>query len=143
MSKNLKLLKRITCILALAFLVMGMVPLPVVSKIASSPKLQGLPELQFTLDKKGKDKTCPNSSRHHSCSATRWARIPPLGPDHRLRVACNLLSHRSHHQLYRHHNRIRSGMLRPLLVCILRHHRHRPRRRQPHTPSRLCNRHLS
>ncbi|MCJ7519780.1 MAG: hypothetical protein MUO42_08945 [Anaerolineaceae bacterium] len=54
MSKNLKLLKRITCILALAFLVMGMVPLPVVSKIAASPKLQGLPELQFTLDKKGK-----------------------------------------------------------------------------------------
>ena len=63
MSKNLKLFKKITCILALAFLVMGMVPLPVVSKIAASPKLQGLPELHFSLDKKpagscDEDKDC-------------------------------------------------------------------------------------
>ena len=36
MSKNLKLFKRVTCILGVAFLMMGMVPLPESAKVTTA-----------------------------------------------------------------------------------------------------------
>jgi hypothetical protein len=56
MSKNLKLFKKITCILGITFLVLGMVPLPLVSKITTAAanvvetkgKALGLPNLNLS-----------------------------------------------------------------------------------------------
>jgi len=74
MSKNLKLFKKITCILGITFLVLGMVPLPMVSKITTaaanvnegktsvSPKALGLPNLHFTSSKKANGESCNNGN---------------------------------------------------------------------------------
>jgi hypothetical protein len=70
MSKNLKLFKKITCILGITFLVLGMVPLPVISKITTaaasvnegsdsvSPKKLGLPKLHFTINGNNNNGEC-------------------------------------------------------------------------------------
>ena len=69
MSRNLKLFKKITCILGITFLVLGMVPLPLVSKITTaaanvkeegsvSPKALGLPNLHFNSNKKANGDDC-------------------------------------------------------------------------------------
>ena len=74
MNENLKLFKKITCILGITFLVLGMVPLPMVSKITTAaasvvevkevatPKALGLPNLDLSSSKaEAKDSVSPKA----------------------------------------------------------------------------------
>jgi cysteine-rich repeat protein len=64
MKKNLKLFKRITCVLGITFLVMGMVPFGKVGQapvVASSPETFGLPSLKISSEKSGEGGSCTNN----------------------------------------------------------------------------------